>query len=151
MVYVDVKLHVYLLTPPYRRPPFSPSLISLVASVDIKHRVYLLWVWHVKKKKKKEEETVSHRQSNNIKEVAIPPVPSNLCTPQLALSAAVWNKVTKTVSETATVEKQLSSKDNRSRCESPALPPSSDLSRVLITVFASSFTVLYVHRNHKAF
>ena len=28
--------------PPYRLPPFSPSLISLMVSVDVKHHVYLL-------------------------------------------------------------------------------------------------------------
>ena len=39
----------------------------------------------------KTEETVSHRQNNDVKEVGTPPVPSNLCTPQLALSTAVPN------------------------------------------------------------
>ena len=33
---MDVKHHVYLFTLPY-----SPSLISLVVSVDVKHHVYL--------------------------------------------------------------------------------------------------------------
>ena len=28
--------------PPYPLPPFSPSLISLMVSVDVKHHVYLL-------------------------------------------------------------------------------------------------------------
>ena len=28
--------------PPFLQPPFSPSLISLVVSVDVKHHVYLL-------------------------------------------------------------------------------------------------------------
>ena len=31
-----------LPTPPYPLSPFSPSLISLVVSVDVKHHVYLL-------------------------------------------------------------------------------------------------------------
>ena len=35
---MDVKHHVYLLTSPL---PFSPSLTSLVVSVDVKHHVYL--------------------------------------------------------------------------------------------------------------
>ena len=30
-----------LPTPAYPSPPFSPSLISLTVSVDVKHRVYL--------------------------------------------------------------------------------------------------------------
>ena len=30
--------------PPYPLPPFSPSLISLMVSVDVKHHVYLLTV-----------------------------------------------------------------------------------------------------------
>ena len=42
MVSVDVKHHVYLLTPPYPLPPFSQSLISLMVSVDVKHHIYLL-------------------------------------------------------------------------------------------------------------
>ena len=32
------------LPPPYPLPPFSPSLISLMVSVDVKHPVYLLTV-----------------------------------------------------------------------------------------------------------
>ena len=31
-------------------PPFSPSLISLVVSVDVKHRVYLLTLWRTQHK-----------------------------------------------------------------------------------------------------
>ena len=31
-----------LPTSPYPLPPFSPSLISLMVSVDVKHHVYLL-------------------------------------------------------------------------------------------------------------
>ena len=31
--------------PPYTLPPFSPSLISLVVCVDVKHHVYLLAKW----------------------------------------------------------------------------------------------------------
>ena len=31
--------------PPYPPTPFSPSLISLTVSVDVKHHVYLLSVW----------------------------------------------------------------------------------------------------------
>ena len=42
MVSVDAKHHVYLLTHPYTLPSFSPSLISLMVSVDAKHHVYLL-------------------------------------------------------------------------------------------------------------
>ena len=37
--------YVYILPlhpPPYPFPPFSPSLISLMVSVDVKHHVYLL-------------------------------------------------------------------------------------------------------------
>ena len=41
MVSVDVKHHVYLLTPPYPLPLFSPSLIGLTVSVYVKHHVYL--------------------------------------------------------------------------------------------------------------
>ena len=39
IVSVDVKHHIDLLTPPYPLSPFSPSLM---VSVDIKHHVYLL-------------------------------------------------------------------------------------------------------------
>ena len=39
----------------------------------------------------KTKETVSHRQNNTIKEVGTPPVPSNLCTPLIAVSTAVRN------------------------------------------------------------
>ena len=42
------------------------------------------------------EVTVSHRQNDNVEEVGIPPVQSNLCTPLTAVSTAVRNKVTKT-------------------------------------------------------
>ena len=42
---------------------------------------------------------VSHRQNNNVvTEVGTPPVQSNLCTPQFALSTAVWDRVSKTQS-----------------------------------------------------
>ena len=47
----------------------------------------------------KTEETVSHRQNSNVKDVGTPPVRSNLCTSVFAVSTAVRNKVTKTVSE----------------------------------------------------
>ena len=53
----------------------------------------------------KTEETVRHRQNNSvIKEVGTPPVRSNLCTPQLALSTAVRKTDTKAESETPAVE-----------------------------------------------
>ena len=39
----------------------------------------------------KTKETVSHLRNNNVKEVGTPSVRSNLCTPQLAGSTAVWN------------------------------------------------------------
>ena len=43
MVSVDVKHHVYLFTSTLPpSAPFSPSLISLTVSVDVKHHVYLL-------------------------------------------------------------------------------------------------------------
>ena len=42
MVSVDVKHRVYLLTPLLPPTPFSLSLISLMVSVDVKHHVYLL-------------------------------------------------------------------------------------------------------------
>ena len=47
----------------------------------------------------KTEETVSHRQNNGVSEVGTSPVPSNLSTSLTAVSTAVRNKVTKTVSE----------------------------------------------------
>ena len=47
----------------------------------------------------KTEETVSHRQNNDVKDVGTPPVQSSLCTSLTAVSTAVRNKVTKTVSE----------------------------------------------------
>ena len=34
--------NIPLPLPPYPFPPFSPSLINLMVSVDVKHRVYLL-------------------------------------------------------------------------------------------------------------
>ena len=43
----------------------------------------------------KTKETVSHRQNNTVKEVGTPPVPSNLCTPLIAVSTAVRNTDTK--------------------------------------------------------
>ena len=33
-----------LLPPPYPLPPFSPSLISLMVSVNVKRNVYLLYL-----------------------------------------------------------------------------------------------------------
>ena len=42
MVSVDVKHHVYLLTTSILPSPISPSLINLMVSVDVKHHVYLL-------------------------------------------------------------------------------------------------------------
>ena len=42
MVSVDVKHHVYLLTTSIPPSPLSPSLINLMVSVDVKHHVYLL-------------------------------------------------------------------------------------------------------------
>ena len=45
---------------------------------------------------RKTEETVSHRQNNKyVKEVETPTVPSNLCTSLIAVSAAVWTRITK--------------------------------------------------------
>ena len=41
MVSVDVKHHVYLHLHTPPPPPFSPSLISLMVSMDVKHHVYL--------------------------------------------------------------------------------------------------------------
>ena len=41
----SVAIGIYTLplpTPPYPLHPFSPSLISLMVSVDVKHHVYLL-------------------------------------------------------------------------------------------------------------
>ena len=32
--------------PPHPHPPFSPSLISLMVSVDVKHHVYSLTYWN---------------------------------------------------------------------------------------------------------
>ena len=46
-------------------------------------------------------------KNNNVKEVGTPPVQSNLCTRPVAVSTAVWNKITKTVSGKATAEEQL--------------------------------------------
>ena len=57
----------------------------------------------------KTEETVSHRQTN-VKEVGTPPARSNLSTSLTAVSTAVPDKVTRTVSRKATVEEQLSNK-----------------------------------------
>ena len=37
-----IAAHLPLPPPPYPLPPFSPSLISLMFSVDVKHHVYLL-------------------------------------------------------------------------------------------------------------
>ena len=45
------------------------------------------------------EEAVIHSQNNSVNEVETPPVPSNLCTLLIYVSTAVWNRVTKTVSE----------------------------------------------------
>ena len=42
MASVDVKLDVYLLHPHTPFHPFSPFLISIKVSVDVKHHVYLL-------------------------------------------------------------------------------------------------------------
>ena len=47
----------------------------------------------------KTELTISHHQNNKVKEVGTPPVQSNLCASLIAVSTAVWSKVTKTVSE----------------------------------------------------
>ena len=44
-------------------------------------------LWPVKTK-----QTVSHCQNNNVKEEGIPPARNNLCTLQLAVSTAVWNR-----------------------------------------------------------
>ena len=41
----SVAIGIYTLplpTPPYPLPPFYPSLISLMVSVDVKHHVHLL-------------------------------------------------------------------------------------------------------------
>ena len=40
--YIYVCIYIPLPPPPYPLPPFSPSLISLVVSVDVKHHVCLL-------------------------------------------------------------------------------------------------------------
>ena len=47
----------------------------------------------------KTEETVSHRQNNGVSEVGTSSEPSNLSTSLTAVSTALRNKVTKTVSE----------------------------------------------------
>ena len=52
----------------------------------------------------KTEETISHHQNNDVKEVGTPPVQISLCTPLGDVLIAVWNKVTKTVSEKSTFE-----------------------------------------------
>ena len=67
----------------------------------------------------KTEETVSHRQ-NDVKEVGTPPAPSNLSTSLTAVSTAVRNKVTKTVSE-----KQLLRNNSAARQSIQLLEPSS--------------------------
>ena len=46
----------------------------------------------------------------NVKEVGTPPVRSNLCTPQLALSTAARTRFAKTESERSAIEEQLSTK-----------------------------------------
>ena len=47
----------------------------------------------------KTEATVSHHQNSNVKEVGTPPGQSNFCTSPIAVSTAVRNKVTQTVSK----------------------------------------------------
>ena len=58
--------------------------------------------------------------------VGTSPVQSNLCTPQLALSTAVGNKVTKTESREATVETTQQQRQSVQLWELAAPPPSSD-------------------------
>ena len=49
----SVAIGIYALRlppPPYPLPSFSPSLISLMVSVDVKHHVYLLrWIMETQK------------------------------------------------------------------------------------------------------
>ena len=73
----------------------------------------------------KTEETINHRQNNNVKEMRIPPVPSNLFTSLTAVAVLIAerSKVTETVSE-----KQLLKPEGKKPCpalyDSPAPPPS---------------------------
>ena len=74
-------------------PPFPPSLISLMVSVDVQHHVY-----------------VDHRQNNSYVKVAgTSPLRSDLCTPLIAVSTAVRSSHKDNVRSTA-VEEQLKQK-----------------------------------------
>ena len=93
----------------------------------------------------KTEETVSHDQNNNDKEVGPLPVRSNLCTPLIAVSTAVREKVTKTVSEKQAIEDQLSSKTIHPAMTAQLHLPALDLSWALSAVlcwFQCCFTAL---------
>ena len=85
----------------------------------------------------KTEETVSHDQSNNDKEVRPIPVRSNLCTPLIAVSTAVREKVIKTESEKQAIEDQLSSKTIHPALTAQLHLPALDLSWTLYAVLCS--------------
>ena len=94
--------------PPF--PPFSPSLISIVVSVDVKHHVYFpTRKGRIKDRPSVTAITIHVLEVFNV-QCSAPPVRSNLCTSLIAVLTPVRSKVTKTVSEKATVEEQLHSK-----------------------------------------
>ena len=69
----------------------------------------------------KTKETASHRQNNRVKELGTLPVPSNLCTPLIAVSTAVRSRVPKTVFERQLPRGKTQQQDNPFSYESPAL------------------------------
>ena len=86
--------------------PGLPSLINLMVSVDVKQHSTKVggggwWVGGTNEwffSELRPEENDSHRQHNSVKEVGTSPLPSNLCTSLISVSAAVQSRVTKTMS-----------------------------------------------------
>ena len=96
----------------------------------------------------KTEETVSQRQNNSVKEVGTPPVQSSLCTALTAVSTAVRNKLTETVSGKRQLKPEAEGSPTHD--ESPAPPPSS-WSLHELCEFRLDSVVPYVHRNRESY
>ena len=64
--------------------------------------------WSLRSDPQRSKGSSATSRAINVMEVGTPPVGSNLCTPQLALSTALRNRLAKTESERSAIEELLS-------------------------------------------